>query len=68
MGYFPNSTAAEYYEAQWCEKCTYYHDGECPCLQAHLLWNYDECNNEDSLLHKMIPRDGVENKECIFRN
>ena len=66
MGYFANSTEGEMYERKYCEKCFCYQDGHCPCLQAHMLWNYDECNNDDSLLHKMIPREGVANNRCIF--
>lgn len=33
-----------------------------------MLTNYDECNNPDSILHKMIPRseDGLRNEECVF--
>jgi len=35
-------------------------------LEAHRLWNYEECNNAASVLHKMIPREGIVNKPCIF--
>ncbi len=48
-----------------CAQCI--HDlGEygCPCLDAYMLWNYDECNNDDLFLHKMIPVDAVESALC----
>ncbi len=67
MGYFANGEIGEMYEERYCNHCVHeLEDYTCIVLQAHMLWNYDECNNDDSLLHKMIPREGVENKECIF--
>lgn len=35
-------------------------------MLAHMLYNYDECNNEKSILHLLIPRteDGLGNQEC----
>lgn len=39
----------------------------CLCWDIQWLYNYDECNKNDSILHKMIPRDeNGFNKECIF--
>jgi hypothetical protein len=32
------------------------------------MWNYEECNNPDSVLHKIIPRNGGRNEQCIFFN
>lgn len=56
MAYFANGTEAMMYEDKYCDKCVHNHpDYGCPCLIAHMLWNYDECNNADSILHKMIP-------------
>ena len=69
MGYFSNGTEGMMYEGGYCAKCVHNHpEYSCPCLEAHMLWNYEECNNENSILHKMIPRgkDGVGNEECIF--
>ena len=67
MGYFSNATEGDFYESIYCIKCIHNHpECGCPCLEAHKIWNYAECNNEDSLLHKMIPREGIENKKCIF--
>lgn len=67
MGYFSSGTEGMDYEARYCARCRFYADGACPVLQAHLLWNYDECNKPESVLHKMIPRgkDGF-NERCIF--
>ena len=67
MGYFANGVEGDMYDALYCGRCVHYLvDYGCPCRSAHLLWNYDECNKDDSLLHKMIPREGPENKKCIF--
>ena len=68
MGYFSNSTEGMMYEAQYCDRCVHAHkEYGCPCWEAHMLWNYDECNKADSILHKMIPlkADGFCDK-CIF--
>ena len=69
MGYFSNGSEGMDYEEQYCVHCVHMQDEPiaCPILKAHLLWNYDECNNKDSLLHKMIPRSVYgENLECVF--
>lgn len=71
MGYFANGTEGMAYEEHYCRRCI--HDGPeegpgCPVWLAHLLYNYDECNNEDSILHLLIPRskDGLNNLECTM--
>lgn len=67
MGYFANSTEGLVYEERYCWRCVHNLDEySCPVWEAHLLWNYDECNNKDSVLHKMIPRNGITNEQCIF--
>ena len=72
MGYFPNGTAGEIYEAEYCDKCVHQNgqDGESGCAVwlAHLLRNYDECNDDQSILHMLIPRsdDGLYNKQCLM--
>jgi hypothetical protein len=67
MGYFSNGSEGEWYEAHYCDNCVHNHpEYGCPCLEAHKLWNYEECNKPDSALHKMIPREGSKNLECIF--
>ena len=70
MGYFANGTDGYDYMARYCDRCVHnFPDDEelgCPVMDAHMLWNYEECNKEDSILHKIIPRDGVRNGECVF--
>lgn len=72
MGYFPNGTAGEMYEAQYCCHCIHQNgpDGESGCAiwLAHLLYNYDECNNDKSILHILIPKtkDGLGNERCML--
>lgn len=56
MGYFSNGTEGICYEEQYCEKC-YFGDKACAVWNAHLINNYDECNNAKSILHLLIPRD-----------
>lgn len=55
MGYFANGTEGEIYEEKYCVHCI--HCGKCAVWDAHVLYNYDECNNEESPLHILIPRD-----------
>lgn len=64
MGYFPNGTSGMDYEEQWCLKCV--HHENCAVWLAHMLHNYDECNNPDSILHMLIPlsKNGLGNEKC----
>ena len=67
MGYFANGTDGMAYEAKYCMKCIHYGDDEgpgCPIWLAHLLHNYEECDNDESILHILIPRKDVENLQC----
>lgn len=67
MGYFSNGSEGSAYESEYCSKCVHWHkEHGCPCYWAHSLWNYNECNNKDSILHKMIPRDASGNNEKCF--
>jgi len=69
MGYFPNGTAGEEYEARYCARCQHEYDAEgrgCAVWDAHLLHNYDECNKPDSILHLLIPRKGIDNERCLM--
>ena len=72
MGYFSNGTEGQIYEATYCRHCRWYRPVEkggaesCPVLDAHLWWNYQDCNEPGSPLHKMIPRDGIENLRCVY--
>ena len=71
MGYFSNGTEGDMYQESWCERCLNSDMEEapgCAVWDAHLMANYDECNNPDSILHWLIPRNGVINEKCnMFR-
>lgn len=70
MGYFPNGMNGEDYQEHYCSRCIN-EDEEterwCPIWNWHLLHNYEECNKDDSWLHKLIPRnkDGY-NDQCVM--
>ena len=70
MGYFSNGTEGMLYEEGWCDRCVHRDaDGSgCPVWNAHLLYNYQECNNKDSILHLLIPREnnGLSNGRCLM--
>lgn len=66
MGYFSNGTANEIYQEQYCVRCVHFDDGGCPVMFAHMMYNYRDCNDEESILHLLIPRDGIENKQCTM--
>ena len=70
MAYFSNGSEGDNYEHNYCSRCIHgswlrEDDGKmCAVMEAHLLKNYEECNNKDSILHILIPRDGIWNAEC----
>lgn len=72
MGYFSNGTEGEVYEGQYCRHCVHQKgpDGESGCgiWLAHMLFNYDECNNDKSILNLLIPpnENGVGNQQCAL--
>lgn len=69
MGYFPNGTEGMLYEEQYCNRCVHSKSEQgCAVWLAHMLKNYAECNNEDSILHMLIPRDDETcgNKQCLM--
>lgn len=71
MGYFSNGSEGMDYEAQYCASCIHQDgpDGNSGCAVwiAHMLKNYDECNNEESILHMLIPRDEKGwNEKCLM--
>ena len=43
-------------------------DSGCAVWLLHLLYNYDECNNETSFLHTLIPQteDKLGAKQCTM--
>ncbi len=68
MAYFPNGTAGDMYEAEYCSRCIHRDDKNgCAVMLAHLLHNYDECNNKESILHILIPRNSEgDNEQCTM--
>jgi len=63
MAYFANSTEQFDYEEKFCGRCGHYPN--CTVIMLHLLHNYNECNNPDSILHVLIPQnDKGENQQC----
>jgi hypothetical protein len=55
MGYFANGTDGMAFEDYYCSRCIHYL--KCAVWEAHIIHNYNECNNKDSILHMLIPRD-----------
>jgi len=69
MGYFPNGTSGMIYEDEYCSRCVHQKvdSGGCSVMLLHVLYNYDECNNDKSMLHTLIPRDEKGfNAECTM--
>lgn len=71
MGYFSNGSEGMAYEERYCSRCP--HQGPpdgpgCSVWLAHMLKNYEECNNEDSILHILIPltEDKLGNQQCTM--
>lgn len=68
MAYFSNGSEGMDYEERYCSRCVHQQEqvGGCPIWQAHMLYNYKECNKEDSILDILIPRtaDGLGNEQC----
>lgn len=62
MGYFSNGAEGMDYQDRYCLKCQ--HDGNCAVWDAHMLLNYEECNKKDSILHMLIPKEGIWNGKC----
>lgn len=67
MGYFSNGSEGSSYESAVCSNCIH-QDDPCVVWYAHLDRNYEECNNEKSILHILIPRtdDGLSNERCAM--
>lgn len=78
MGYFPNGSEAENYQATFCWKCVNWRDNGsgsegCPIMDLHFIWNYDAVGkNADATkkraLDLFIPKekDGIFNAECTM--
>jgi hypothetical protein len=75
MAYFPNSTAWECWATDNCFKCAHWpkdeDDEPCPIEMAHMLYNYKQGDlGEDcpvrTMLDMLIPRNGIENRQCAL--
>ena len=70
MGYFSNGTEGMLYEDDFCSRCVHQKpdDGGCAVWLAHMLYNYRDCNDENSILHLLIPRskDKLSNEKCTM--
>ena len=72
MGYFPNGTAGDAYEAEFCNRCA--HEDEekgCPVMMAHILHAYGENGKgspAEQILEMLIPRkaDGFNDRCAMF--
>lgn len=60
MGYFSNSTDGDAYLEAYCVRCIHFPKGinepYCGVWNAHMMANYKDCNNPESVLHILIPR------------
>ena len=71
MGYFANSTEGVIYQNRFCSRCRHGCDEEgCMIWSIHITYNYsqfDEGLEEvQKILDALIPREGIENKECTM--
>ena len=62
MAYFPNGTSGMMFQEDYCNHCENAdEDGMCSIWDAHMLYNYEQFNNEKikSILTLLIPDDGA---------
>lgn len=70
MGYFSNGSEGADYEERVCTGCAHNKPDElCPVMSAHMLYNYEHCNDPTSILHMLIPlsKSGLGNEVCTMR-
>lgn len=73
MAYFPNGTAGDAFESQWCVRCINMperDDRGCAVWLTHLLFAYEECNsksNAKKMLDILIePGDSEKDPRCAM--
>lgn len=69
MGYFSNGTEGGDYFETYCARCIHNDETDgCPVWDAHLIYNYRDCNEPTSILHMLIPRseNGLFNEKCLM--
>jgi hypothetical protein len=66
MAYFSNGTEGMDYQARYCERCVHDINQDCPVWLAHLMHNSAGCNDNEHILHLLIPRskDRLTNEQC----
>lgn len=66
MGYFSNGEEGRWYKAEYCDRCIHGDNHDCVVWFAHLLHNSKDCDNENSILHLLIPisSNGLTNEQC----
>lgn len=65
MGYFGNGTEGMMYQEKYCQRCV--HDGACPVMDFHLLYNgANEGTTEAYILNALIPKEGIHNGQCTM--
>jgi hypothetical protein len=63
MAYFPNGTAGDLYQEQYCNRCVHDRESKCPIWGAHLLFNRGPAWRQ--VLDYLIPMgDNGEPGEC----
>lgn len=76
MGYFPNGTTQEQWEAEYCRDCLHYElagDDGCPVMTAHFVGNYAQLREGETasllaaVLSFLIPRETLHNGPCAMR-
>lgn len=67
MGYFPNGTSGDIYEAQYCARCIHRDEEKgCPVMTAHMLYAYSGGEEAKHILNMLIPEHKTEcrNEQC----
>jgi len=75
MGYFPNGTAGEMYQEEFCSRCVNWRDNGdgrgygCPIIDLHMLWNYNAIGTDadkvkSEALNHFIPIKDIDNDQC----
>lgn len=66
MAYFSNGTEGEFYQEKFCCRCVHFNG--CTIWMLHLIHNYDECDNESSWLHKLIPMSTYDDRGVLVQH
>jgi hypothetical protein len=68
MAYFSNGSEGDRFQAEYCDRCVHWNPEKgCPIFDAHLLFNYQECDsgsNAEMILNMLIPE--IENEHGTF--